>query len=103
LFNRFDNKMNQMVFGYPFPQILGKQQGGIPVYIDKSRTHEVMVSDFIGFDDPWGEKRNRLLGRMSILYYLGAFGCQTHWRQNSKFGLLNTAIALYQRLFQIGD
>jgi hypothetical protein len=54
--------MGQMVFGKPFPQIRREQQRGIPVYINKSHTHGVMLTDFASFEDPRGEKRNRLLG-----------------------------------------
>jgi hypothetical protein len=51
-----------MVFGYPLPQILEKQQGGIPVYSDKSRAHIVIVYRFVFFlTIPCWEKRTKLL------------------------------------------
>jgi hypothetical protein len=41
-----------MVFGYPFPQIRRKQQGGIPIYIDKSHAHVLISPDSVLFGDP---------------------------------------------------
>jgi hypothetical protein len=56
--------MNQMIFGYPFPQIRRKQQGGIPVYIDKSCAHVLILPDSVLFGDPPVEEAHQAASRL---------------------------------------
>jgi hypothetical protein len=55
MLNRLNDKNVPDGFREDIPKIHRKQQGGIPVDIDKSRAHEVMASDCAAFDDPEGK------------------------------------------------
>jgi hypothetical protein len=59
-----------VVFGYPFPQIRRKQQEGVPVYIDKSCAHVLILPDSVLFGDPLKGEAQQAASRNGLNFYI---------------------------------